>query len=145
MKGYLLDTNVASATRKGRRIDSKLETWFESVADDDIFLSVLVIGEIRKGIEQVRPKNPVKARALEGWLTGLEHQYGDRVLPITPAVADQWGRLSAIRPLSTVDGLLAATAMVHDLTLVTRNVTDVAHIGVTLLNPFTASLAGTIR
>ena len=104
-----------------------------------MFLSVLLIGEIRKGIEQARSKDPVKARALEGWLTGLERQFGDRVLPITPAVADQWGRLSAIRPLSTVDGLLAATAMVHDLTLVTRNVTDVAHTGVTLLNPYRAS------
>jgi hypothetical protein len=138
VRGYLLDTNVASETRKGRRINANVETWFESADDDDLFLSVLVIGEIRKGIEQARSKDPVKARALEGWLTGLERQFGDRVLPITPAVADQWGRLSAIRPLSTVDGLLAATAMVHDLTLVTRNVIDVANTGVTLLNPFTA-------
>ncbi len=139
MKGYLLDTNVASETRKGSRIDANVLAWSESVDDDEMFLSVLVIGEIRKGIEQARSKDPVKARALEGWLNGLEQQYGDRVLPITPTVADQWGRLGAIRPLSTVDGLLAATAMVHDLTLVTRNVTDVAHTGVKLLNPFAAS------
>jgi hypothetical protein len=129
VRGYLLDTNVASETRKGRRINATVLAWFESVNDDDLFLSVLVIGEIRKGIEQARSKDPVKARALGGWLLGLEQRYGDRVLPITPAVADQWGRLSAIRPLSTVDGLLAATAMLHDLTLVTRNVTDVAHTG----------------
>ena len=136
MRGHLLDTNVASETRKGPRINANVETWFESVDDDDLFLSVLVIGEIRKGIELARSKDPAKAHALEGWLTGLEHQFGEKVLPITPAVAEQWGRLSAIRPLSTVDGLLAATAMVHDLTLVTRNVTDVAHTGVALLNPF---------
>ena len=139
MSGYLLDTNVASEMRKGRRINAHVLAWFESVDDDNLFLSVLVVGEIRKGIEQARFKDAVKARALEGWLTGLEQRFGDRVLPVTPAVADQWGRLSAIRPLSIVDGLLAATAMVHDLTLVTRNVTDVAHTGVNLLNPFTAS------
>ena len=137
MKGYLLDTNVASETRKGRRTDANVSRWLESVVDADLFLSVLVIGEIRKGIELARPNDPVKARSLEGWLVGLEARFGERVLPITPAVADQWGRLCAIRPLSTVDGLLAATAMVHDLTLVTRNVADVAHTGVRLLNPFT--------
>jgi len=139
LRGYLLDTNVASEMRKGRRINASVLAWFESVDSDNMFLSVLVVGEIRKGIEQARSKDPVKAHALEEWLNGLEQRYGNRVLPITPAVADQWGRLSAVRPLSIVDGLLAATAMVHDLTLVTRNVTDVAHTGVNLLNPFTAS------
>jgi toxin FitB len=139
LRGYLLDTNVASGRRKGRRMNANVLAWFESVDHDDLFLSVLVIGEIRKGIEQARPKDPVKAHALEGWLTGLEQQYGDRVLPISPAVADQWGRLSAVRPLSTVDGLLAATAIVHELTLATRNVIHVAHTGVDLVNPFTAS------
>jgi hypothetical protein len=139
MSGHLLDTNVVSETRKGRRINPNVLAWFESVEDDGLFLSVLVIGEIRKGIEKARSKDPVKARALELWLHGLEKRYGDRVLPITPTVADQWGRLSAIRPLPTVDGLLAATALVHDLTLVTRNVADVAHTGVVLLNPFNAS------
>ncbi len=136
MKGYLLDTNVVSEARKGGRTDAHVRAWLESVDDDDLFLSVLVVGEIRKGIEQARSKDPRKARALEGWLAGLVQRYDERVLPITPAVADQWGRLSALRPLSTVDGLLAATAMVHRLTLVTRNVADVAHTGVTLLNPF---------
>jgi predicted nucleic acid-binding protein len=139
VRGYLLDTNVVSETRKGRRTNANVLAWFESVDDDALFLSVLVIGEIRKGIEQARPKDPVKTRALEEWLNGLEQGYGDQILPITPMVADKWGRLSAIRPLSTVDGLLAATAMVHDLTLTTRNSTDVARTGVVLLNPFTSS------
>ena len=139
MRGYLFDTNVVSEMRKGRRTNPNVLAWFESVDEDAIFLSVLVIGEIRKGIEQARGKDPVKARALEQWLYGLEQRYEDQILPITQKVANQWGRLSAIRPLSTVDGLLAATAMVHDLTLATRNSTDVAHTGVVLLNPFTAS------
>jgi toxin FitB len=139
VNGYLLDTNVASETRKGQRIDRGVKAWLESAEDADLFLSVLVVGEIRKGVEQARPKDPVKARALEGWLAGLEQMFGDRVLPVTIAIADQWGRLSAPRPISTVDGLLAATALVHDLTLVTRNVIDVAHTGVQLLNPFAIS------
>lgn len=136
MKGYLLDTNVVSELRKGRRIDVGVSGWLDAVDDEALFLSVLVIGEIRKGIERVRPTDSAKARALETWLTRLEMGYGDRVFPVTSAVADQWGRLSAIRPLSVVDGLLAATAMVHDLTLVTRNGSDVAHTGVDFLNPF---------
>lgn len=136
MSGYLLDTNVVSENRKGRRIDAHVLAWFESVDDEGLFLSVLVIGEIRKGIEQARSKDPVMARALERWLNGLAQRFEDRILPVTPAVADQWGRLSAIRPLSTVDALLAATALVHDLTLVTRNVADVAHTGVDVLDPF---------
>jgi hypothetical protein len=113
--------------------------WLELAENNDLFLSVLVIAEIRKGVEQVRSKDSVKAGVLEGWLAGLEQNYGDRVLPVSAAVADRWGRLSALRPISTVDGLLAATALVHDLTLVTRNGPDVAHTGVKLLNPFTSS------
>ncbi len=139
MSGYLLDTNVASEARKGQRANPGVLAWLESVEDSDLFLSVLVVGEIRQGIEQARPRDLPKARALERWLAGLVQNYGDRVLPVTAAVADQWGRLSAIRPISTVDGLLAASALVYDLTLVTRNVTDVAHTAVRLLNPFTAS------
>jgi len=139
VSGFLLDTNVASETRKGQRIDPGILAWLESVADADLFLSVLVVGEIRRGVEQARRRDPVKARALEAWLGGLEQKYADRVLPVTTTVVDHWGRLSAIRPISTVDGLLAATALAHDLTFVTRNVSDVAHTGVKLLNPFTTS------
>lgn len=136
MSGFLLDTNIASERRKGPRMNANVSAWYESVEDADLFLSVLVLGEIRKGVERARPNDPVKARTLERWLIGLERTYGDRVLPVTAAVADQWGRLTAIRPISTVDGLLAATALVHDLTLVTRNVSDVAHTEVKCLNPF---------
>ena len=136
MSGYLLDTNVASELRKGSRANAGVLGWFESVEDSDLFLSVLVAGEIRKGVEQARLTDPAKAQALDLWLARLERQYADRMLPVTPAVADRWGRLSAIRPISTVDCLLAATALVHDMTLLTRNVADVASTGVKLLNPF---------
>ena len=136
MSGYLLDTNVASELRKGSRANAGVLGWFESVEDSDLFLSVLVAGEIRKGVEQARLIDRAKAQALDLWLAGLERQYEDRMLPVTRAVADRWGRLSAIRPISTVDCLLAATALAHDMTLVTRNVVDVAGTGVRLLNPF---------
>jgi len=136
VSGYLLDTNIVSELRKGQRADSGVLAWFDSVADIDLFLSVLVVGEIRKGVEQARAHDLPKARVLARWLAGLEQKYGDRVLPITLAIADQWGCLSAIRPISTVGALQAATALVHDLTLVKRNVADVAHTGVAVLNPF---------
>lgn len=137
MTGYLLDTNVVSEARKGRRANLGVRRWFDDVDDAALFISVLVAGEIRKGVEQVRARDPVKARALERWLVGLERMYGDRLLPVTPAIADRWGRLAALRPVSTIDSLLAATALVHDLTLVTRNLADVEHTGVVTLNPFT--------
>jgi predicted nucleic acid-binding protein len=136
MGGFLLDTNVASEARKGPRTDPDVSAWLDSVDDADLFLSVLALGEIRDGIERARPHDPVKARALEPWLAGLEQRFADRTLPVTAAVADQWGRMNAMRPISTVDGLLAATALVHDLTLVIRNVADVAHTGVPVLSPF---------
>jgi toxin FitB len=139
VKGYLLDTNVASEGRKGDRTDSHVRAWFDSLGDEEIFLSVLALGQIRKGIEQARRRDPAKARALERWLSQLERTYSDHLLSITAAVADAWGRLSAIRPISSIDGLLAATALVHDLTFVTRNVSDVAHTGVNLVNPFEPS------
>ena len=136
MNGYLLDTNVASELRKRDRTDANVRTWFDSVGDDEIFLSVLALGEIRKGIEQVRVRDAAKANALERWLSTLDRTYSDHLLPVTAPIAEQWGRLSAMRRISSVDGLLAATALVHDLTFVTRNVADVAHTGVSTLNPF---------
>ena len=136
MNGYLLDTNVVSEARKHQRADPNVLTWLESVADNDLFLSVLVLGEIRKGVEQARTHDPGKARALERWLKGLKQTYADRILPITAAVADKWGCLGAVRPVSTVDGLMAATALVHELTLVTRNVGHVADTGVKVIDPF---------
>jgi predicted nucleic acid-binding protein len=136
VSGYLLDTDIVSEARKGQRANPKVLAWLETVKDDGLFLSVLVLGEIRKGVELAKPAEPRRARALEQWLDGLERNYADRVLPVSAAVADRWGRLGAIRPLSTVDGLLAATALVHKMTLVTRNVRDVERTGVRLLNPF---------
>ena len=103
---------------------------------------MLVLGEIRKGIELARPRDPEKAEALEAWLTDVDAAFGDRVFPIDRAVTDEWGRMSALRPIPVIDGLLAATAKVHRMTLVTRNDADVTELGAKILNPFKPAAAG---
>ena len=132
----MLDTNVVSGLRKGVRADSNVMKWFQAIQEDELFLSVLVLGEIRSGVERIRPRDPSQARALERWLLDLEAKFADRIFPVTAAIADRWGRLSAGAPPSIVDCLMAATALENDLTLVTRNTHDVNRTGVTLLNPF---------
>ena len=126
---YLLDTNIIPEIRKGRDCDPQVATWYDSIDDENIYVSVLVLGEIRKGIERARSTNPSQ-------LSTLSQSFADRILPVDLAVADEWGRMSAKRPVSTVDALLAATAKVHQMMLATRNVADVADLGVKVLNPF---------
>ncbi|MGK5532579.1 type II toxin-antitoxin system VapC family toxin [Streptomyces sp. URMC 129] len=132
---YLLDTNVVSELRK-RHPDPHVAAWIHGVPDRSVYLSALIIGEIRKGIENIRHRDGARARRLDAWLDDLGQRYADRVLPVTADIADAWGRLSAPHPVPAIDGLLAATALVHDLTLVTRNVKDVRGTGVRVRNPF---------
>jgi hypothetical protein len=132
----LLDTNVISELRKGPRADTRVVGWFEGVADEDIHLSVLVVGELRRGIQRLRDRDPRRAGALETWLRQVVRQHAERILPVDARVAEQWGRLTAMRSGSVIDTLMAATAQVFDLVLVTRNVKDVAWTGVSCLNPF---------
>jgi predicted nucleic acid-binding protein len=133
---YLLDTNVISELRKGKRADASVTDWFARVTEEEIFLSVLTVGEIRRGIESVRRRDPDSAAALDRWLALLTEAHGDRVVPIDRAITEEWGRMNVPDPLPVVDGLLAATARVLGLTLVTRNVADVKCTGVELLDPF---------
>ena len=135
---YLLDTNIISEVRKGPRCNSKVAAWYNLIDDAEIYLSVLVLGEIRKGLERARRNNPAQARTLENWLATIGTSFAERILPIDQAIADEWGRMSAKRPVSTIDALLAATAKVNDMTLVTRNTVDVADLGAKVLNPFEA-------
>lgn len=132
---FLLDTNVVSETRK-RRPNINVRNWVAARPEEELFISVLVVGEIRQGIERLRPRDPRQAEVLEAWLGILRHDYEDRVLPITTDIGEQWGRMSSHNPLPVVDGLMAATAIVHDLTLATRNTADVASTGARLFNPF---------
>ena len=136
---YLLDTNIISEIAKGPRCNARVATWYDSIKDPEIHLSVLVLGEIRKGIERARRSDPSQARALESWLVSIEASFAERILPIDQAIADEWGRMSAKRPVSTIDALLAATAKVNGMTLVTRNIADVADLGAKFLNPFGAN------
>ena len=135
---FLLDTNVIAELRKGARANLHVRSWFETLDSDAIVLSVLTIGEIRRGIENVRRRDPATAKALERWLRRLVAEHRDRILPVDLAVTEEWGRLNVPDPLPVIDALLAATAKVHGLTLVTRNVKDVARTGVELVNPFDA-------
>lgn len=133
---WLVDTNIISEIRKGARCHPGVASWWAVVEDRDLLLSALTLGEIRKGIESVRPRDPVKAGALERWLREVSDVFGPRIIGVDPAVADAWGRMSALRSVPVIDALLAATAQVHDLVLVTRNTADVSGLGVRTLNPF---------
>ena len=132
---YLIDTNIISEVRKGHRCDAKVSAWYASIADGDLFLSTLVLGEIRRGVELARLRDAAKAAALERWLREVETAFDGRIFGIDNAVSDQWGRMGAVRPIPVIDGLLAATALVNGLTLVTRNDRNVAGLGATVLNP----------
>lgn len=136
---FLVDTNVISELRKGERADTAVRTWFARVDDDDVFLSVLVVGEIRKGIERVRRRDPAQAPPLEAWLRRITAGYADRILPVTVDIAEAYGRFNVPDPLPTIDSLVAATAHVHGMTVATRNVGDIVRTGVPVVNPFEAA------
>ena len=113
-----------------------VRAWMSGVESGKIFLSVLVIGEIRQGIESIRRRDAPSATRLEGWLTRIKAGYRERILPVSPEIAELWGRLNSSRLFPAVDGLLAATALIHELILVTSNVSDIELSGVEYLNPF---------
>lgn len=135
---YLLDTNVVSELARARPEPAVIE-WISTVADDSLFLSVLTIGELRKGVETL--PSGAKRESLRLWLeTDLAGWFGERLLPVDAAVADRWGRLVAAAKSTpaAIDSLLAATALQHDLRLVTRNVADFAFPGLEVVNPWKA-------
>ena len=133
---YLLDTNILSETIKPRP-NSRVLAWLEAIPSEALYVSVLTLGEIRKGVEKL--PEPGRREKLRLWLEhDLAAWFGDRVLPVDLAVADRWGRLQADagRPLGAVDSLLAATALHHELRLVTRNEKDFVFPGLDVINPF---------
>ena len=141
MSGFLLDTNVVSELVRPRP-NPNVSKWINATDESLLFLSVLTLGEIRKGIAAVRDAS--RLAALERWFSGdLLLRFSNRLLPVDEAVADRWGRLSAFAarksPIPVIDGLLAATAMHYNLTFVTRNVRDVAAASVPLFNPWDPS------
>jgi predicted nucleic acid-binding protein len=130
---YLLDTNVVSELSKRAPV-AQVVGWLGN--DPDCALSVLTLGELRRGIRMLRSRDPVRARRLEAWVDELHADYRARLLPVDDVVAQEWSELPVERTLPAIDGLIAATARVHGLTIATRNVRDFADLGVPLFNPF---------
>jgi predicted nucleic acid-binding protein len=132
---YLIDTVVLSELRKKKRSESVVE-WFRSTRGVDIFLSVVTIGEIERGVSQQQQVNPEFSQELTRWLDGILLYYGDRILPVSVNVARRWGELSAKIGNSGADILIAATALEHGLSVVTRNQRHFTPTGVHVINPF---------
>ena len=133
---FLLDTNVISEIRKLERTDPNVAKWVAQTPVKEIGTSVLVLAEIRRGIELKRRRDAEQAAALDRWFAQIRTRLGDRVLPIDEPIAEAWALLSVPDRLPLIDGLLAATAKVHGLMLVTRNTADLARTGVAILDPF---------
>jgi len=130
---YLVDTNVLSEARRGNR-DARI--WLRSVDPTTIYLSVITLGEIMKGIALKLRADTGAAAALTAWLEQLRHDHSDRIIPVSDRIALEWGRLAAERPRGMADGLIAATAMVHNKIIVTRNVSDFSDTGIPVINPW---------
>jgi toxin FitB len=134
---YLLDTNALSEPKR-KRPDSKAAAWLRSVDQANLYVSVLSLGEIESGIARLARKDAHAAAAIDEWARDMRADFANRIMDVDLEIARVWGRISAQRSLPVVDALLAATAIVHRMTLVTRNVRDVADTGVTILNPWEA-------
>src|SRR3954451_16522124 len=130
---YLVDTNVVSEARRGTR---QAVDWLRAVRADSLYLSVITLGEIAKGIALKERQDRAEAAPLTAWLKGLRRNFASRILPVSDAIALEWGRIAAERPRGDADGLIAATAIMHDLILVTRNVGDFEDTRVSLVNPW---------
>ena len=136
---YLIDTNVISEARKGNAANSGVTAFLRHCAEQDVrtWLSVVTVGELRRGVDLIRHRGDLpQARLLEAWLETVLRDYHDCILPFDLDAAQVWSRLRALLPESALDKQIAATALIHDLTVVTRNTDDFAHTGVRLLNPF---------
>ena len=130
---YLLDTNIISETRRGSAAASK---WLEDKVPETLFLSVLTLGEIERGIVKLKLRDELGSERLEHWKLTLIENYGNRILPVSDEIAMKWGALSFGRTIGVADALIGATAFVHGLTMVTRNVKDFEGAGMDLLNPW---------
>jgi predicted nucleic acid-binding protein len=133
---FLLDTNVVSELRKGPKTHAGVSAWFAAVPGAAMYLSVLVLGELTRGIDLVRRRDRRAADGLDRWLEAIMTSHSGRIVGIDARVARRWGSLNVPNPLPAVDGLLAATALEYGMTIVSRNVKDLARTGVPIVNPF---------
>ena len=134
--GYLIDTNIISELRKKQNANPNVQAWFSSVTGGECYLSVLTIGEIVNGIKRLESKDMNSAKNIQAWLDMVLIDFSDRILPVTAKISATWGEMTSKIPMPVVDSLLASTAIVHNLTLVTRNIKDVESSSAKLLNPF---------
>ena len=142
---YLIDTNLISEVRKKAKANPGVIEFFNHLAGTGkaVYLSAVTVGELRRGIELIRLRGDAEqATLLEDWLTNLINEYADKVLAFDADAAQIWGRLRAPNPEHAIDKQIAATALVHDLTVVTRNTTDFEGTGVRVINPFVAATTG---
>lgn len=130
---YLLDTNIVSDARKRRE---PVVSWIASQTSSTLFISVVTLGEISRGVWIKKQRDPTSAKHIADWLERTRVVFAERVLAVTEDIAIEWGRLSASRTRGDADGLIAATAYVHGLAVVTRNVVDFADTGVAIVNPW---------
>jgi len=134
---YLVDTNIVSELRKRQQTNVGVQAFWQAVAPDALYLSVFTIGELQRGAEKLRARGDLpQAQLLTQWLAQVEYHFAGRVLPFDTDCAHVWGRLMVPDPQHPIDKQIAAIALIHDLTVVTRNVADFAGTGVALLNPF---------
>lgn len=117
-----------------------MKRWISSVPVEDLYLSVLTLGEVRRGIGLLQRRDPAQAEVYEAWLTTVLRDYADRIVPVDDEISEEWGRMNVPSPVPVVDSLMAATAKVRNMTFVTRNTADVERTGVRLLNPFESSV-----
>jgi predicted nucleic acid-binding protein len=134
---FLVDTNVVSELRRDRDTAPAIAAWFKALRPEQIFTSVVVLGEIRRGIELLARRDKPQAGMLERWYASMRHRLGSRVLAVDEPVMMMWSRISVPDPLPAYDGLIAATALVHDMTVVTRNTADFRRVGVAAIDPWT--------
>jgi toxin FitB len=130
---YLLDTNVISEAFRG---SLEAVAWLALPESKPLHLSVISLGEIERGVVMARRRDIARAAKLAIWLKGLQAEYRERILPVDEAISLEWGKLSSKKERGDADGLIAATAVIHGMTLVTRNVRDFADTGVKLINPW---------
>ena len=133
---YLVDTNVVSELRKKGRADRGVVDWVRAREPDELFISVLTIGELRRGAARVRRRDPDFGAALDRWVAQIAERFRDRILVVDHAIAERWGEATGRQTVPDVDGLIGATALVHGLTVVTRNVRHIAPTGARCLDPF---------
>ncbi len=133
---WLLDTQVVCEWRKGDRAHPRVQAWFAQTSDAELYTSVLVVGEIRRGVELTSRRDPAAAQALGQWLRQLQLHFASRSRPVTLEITELWGRMGPTPLVPAVDALLAATALHHGLTLATRNISNVARCGAVAVDPF---------